>query len=109
MDKKYKEWLESLQVGDEVAIENHFYSQSKYVIVKILTITPKHRIIETERSSSHFKKGNSGGSWGEKIIPVTEEIREAVFRIESCAKLKGLRCEKLSTEKIKRIMEIIGE
>jgi hypothetical protein len=101
------EWLESLKVGDEVAIKlpHHGYSIDK------ITIITKTQII-TKFSRYRKKDGRSIGSadWFiRNIEPVTDIIRNTVARSSLAIKLKKQSFADLTLDQLERIQAIIDE
>jgi hypothetical protein len=101
------EWLESLKVGDEVAIDlpHHGYS-----IEKITNVTKTQ--ICTKFSRYRKKDGRSIGSadwFARNIEPVTDRIRNMVARSSLAIKLKKQSFSALTLDQLQRIQEIINE
>lgn len=108
-----REWLESLKVGDTVAMNVGSFGYRKYVITEITKITPTRRM-ETKNG---YKLGNDGCEMGKKdawtptreIVPVTDEILKDIKRSELLFKLSSIKLEKLDTEQLERIYDIVKE
>ncbi len=111
----YIDWLSALKIGDEVGVINYSYS-TNYKISTVTGITPKTRQITVKCCGNLKFKGGTykykvGGEFcasHAELVPITEEIREKVFRQKACVKLKTTEYEKLSTEKLKTLVEILS-
>lgn len=103
------EWLESLTVGDEVAVN----SGGRYLIEKVTKVT-RTQIVTTY---GRFRKSDGryvGGSiWRITIIqPVTDTIRNKIRKSELVLKLSrqnGFSFLTLSLDQLERIQAIIDE
>lgn len=100
------EWLESLKVGDEVAIN----SRDGYSIKNVTNITKTQ--ICTEYSRYRKKDGRSVGScdwYVSNIEPVTDKIKNIVTRSRISAQLRKQDFTGLSLDQLERIKSIIDE
>jgi hypothetical protein len=100
-----KEWLESLKVGDEVAVEawNGWHS-----IEKVTKITKTQIVTNLGR----YKRGSGltvGGSiWhSSEIVPVTDQIRKRVRKSIIISKLRQLDFTRMTLDQLERIQAII--
>lgn len=110
----YKLWLESLKVGDKVALEGYSYNTSKIIFTEITKITPKKGIRLKWNEDHLFKDGRDsfrGSKWGfihYKIIPITSELIQKENKNQMIEKLSTFKeWEKLGTEDINQIYKII--
>lgn len=107
----YKLWLESLKVGDKVALEG--YNTSKIIFTEITKITPKKGIRLKWNEFYLFKNGrtNSGGtrsSGDYKVIPITNELIQKEKQRRMIEKLSAFKeWKKLEVEDINYIYKII--
>jgi hypothetical protein len=103
------EWLESLKVGDEVAVS----SGGRYSIEKV-TKVPKTQIVTTYGRYRKTDGISVGGSiWHiSKIQPATESIRKIIRKSElvsSFSRQHGFSFINLSFDQLERIQAIINE
>lgn len=110
MDKK-QEWLDSLQVGDEVAMDVGSYGYRKYVKATITKITPKRRL-----SASNGKTFNpdgseygKGSSWSKPadLLPMTQDIAEHIERNTLLNLIENTKFDKCSLEQLRSIQAIL--
>lgn len=115
MDEKYKLWLESLKVGDKVALKISSYGTSRTIFTEITKITPKKgiRLKWNETQLLLFKDGytNSGGKWSAtsyQIIPITDELIQKENKRRKIVKIIAFKeWENLEAEDINQIYKII--
>jgi hypothetical protein len=105
-----QEWLNSLQVGDKVAMDIGSYGAVRYSISQITKITPTRRM--TTANGRTFKANGteygSGGSFSSVWLqPVTDTIKERIERSYLISHIKGIKFEELSTEQLRKIKDII--
>lgn len=106
-----KEWLDSLKVGDEVAMDVGSYGFRRYSIATVTKITPTRRI-STSNNLTFNADGSSYGrrdSWSSRtyLEPVTDKILEHNFRSSFIGTLKSFKFEELTTEQLRSIESII--
>jgi hypothetical protein len=102
-----QQWLNSLKVGDEVAVN---YSKT-YLIGKIERITPTRRF-RVEGKSCTFDSGGKemgGDAWGgwAKMQPVTNEIMDRIARFEAARVIKVFDWSTLTTQQLLDVLKII--
>lgn len=112
MDEEYKQWLDSLKVGDEVCVEGHYFSQKTYDITKIKTITPTKQIKTEMYPTDAFKKGKwwSHDRYARdyrKLIPVTQQVKNEIAYREALHYVANLNFNKLSPHQIISMYEIV--
>ena len=107
-----KEWLASLKKGDDVAIMCYKPGLGRvYSIGTITKITPTGQI-QINGNDPKYRNGEINGDQynnGPTLKPLTDEIRETVFREEACLKLRNTKYERLSTEKLRKIKAVLME
>jgi hypothetical protein len=95
-----QQWLNSLKVGDEVAVRHKSWSgRAPYTISVITKITPT-RMFDVE---GFTRIKNDGGG----MIPVTDEIRNEVARSKAAYFIKHLDWNKLTTQQLLDVLKII--
>jgi len=103
----YKSWLNSLKVGDEIAIRIfHLSRPDTYKLSRITKITPS-RMMYVEGDTGRYKDGHNNAS-GNTLVPYTEGIfdimdKEVLLRVIETTRLRDLPVEKL--REIKKIIE----
>lgn len=114
--EEYRQWLDSLKVGDKVAVKESKYTSERVVFTEIVTITPKRAMrvkLNMLDSSDLFKDGvwNSGSKWMSTtmtLMPITPELIMQEERKTKAAKLKEFqRWDKLDGETVDRVYELI--
>lgn len=105
-DIERRNWLATLKVGDEVTYRTNWRGDN---ITTIKRITPTGQI-KTEDGRT-FRNGYCKiNSWeGVFLRPLTQEVRERIFLRKTCLRLVNTDWEKVSPEKLKRIVAILGE
>lgn len=106
-----QEWLDSLQIGDKVAMDIGSYGYSRYSIATITKVTPTRRITTSNgrvfnANGSEYGKGSNWGS-GTYLEPVTNDIRERILRNKLISELKEINFEGLTTEQLLSIQSIV--
>jgi hypothetical protein len=107
------DWLSTINIGDEVGVLTHNFTET-YEISKVVSITQKTRQITVGScGNAKFKNGiYRGGGFGIsylKLVPITEEFKEKLFRQEAVNTLKTTDYSKLSTEALKKLVNILKE
>jgi len=103
---EYKDWLQSLKTGDDVAIET---ITGGYVLRKVSRLT-KTQIVLDNSQKFYISSGQLvGGSHyrSTSIIPVTAEIRETIERSILIYNIKKSHLYYISTESLRQILYII--
>lgn len=101
------EWLESLQVGDEVVLNRVF---GGHCIEKIEKITKTQIVTNNGRYRRSTGITVCGSIWHlSKIEPITEQIRDEVKKRRICAIFSKQNFAELSLDKLERIKAIIHE
>lgn len=109
--RKNQEWLDSLKVGDRVAMDIGVYGSTQYVVATITKITPTRRM-----TTSNNKTFNADGTqYGQgssysgrvQLEPPTPEILERILRSRLIKALKAFKFEELTTEQLRTIQSII--
>ena len=106
------EWLESLKIGDEVAVDTGRHGYKNYEIIKIERITPTRRISLEGRSWKFDSNGRERGkvnSWTPRkcIKPVTQDIRDSIRKKYIISRIESVKWETVSLDKLEKILEII--
>jgi hypothetical protein len=110
----YMAWLGGLLVDDEVCIEEHWYTETSYIITKIKSITPK-RWIKTERFQDiAFKEGkwwshNKFDSKYRKLLPITQKVLDEIKYKNAIQHIANLNYHKHSRDKILAIYDIVKD
>lgn len=109
---EYKDWLKSLKVGNEVAIDiswRHFRKQ-KFTILKIERETKTQLISGTWR----WRKDDGyvvGGGYDHKLQPVTQHVRDTIVRRRTEVRFLALVDEKTletyTTEQLQSVIAIL--
>ena len=103
---EYKDWLQSLKPGDEVAIET---ITGGYVLRKVSRLT-KTQIVLDNLQKFYISSGQLvGGSHyrSTSIIPVTAEIKETIERSTLIYGIRKSHLYDISTESLRQILSII--
>lgn len=99
-------WLESLKVGDEVALSDNWH---EYSIMKVTKVTATQIVTKygRYRKKDGFLVGGSG-YLRSSICPLTNEIKYKIKKLYLTNKLSNV-LSKLSYEQIDRIEQVIDE
>ncbi len=103
---EYKDWLQSLKPGDEVAIDT---ITGGYVFRKVSRLT-KTQIVLDNSQKFYISSGQLvGGSYyrSTSIIPVTAEIKEVMERSTLIYNIRKSHLYDISTESLRHILSII--
>jgi preprotein translocase subunit YajC len=105
LDKKsYHNWLDNLQVGDEVFVSGgHYYG----AILKIRRFTPT-RMIGLSNGTTINKDGSIRGNNHFYIHPVTQKNRDDIERHRLYRKIKEVNFGRLSLEQLREIAIVTG-
>ncbi|HDX9663279.1 TPA: hypothetical protein ROX91_001978 [Bacillus cereus] len=104
-EKKQKEWVKTLEVGDEVAIESGGFAYRYWSIYKVIKITPTGRL-NLEKGLVANPDGTLRGDTFSKIYEVTDEIRKSIWRRSAQYKVSKIDIKKLPDEALKKMLEI---
>jgi hypothetical protein len=107
MDAKQRhQFLESLQVGDEIAyLAGGLHSN--WIITKITRISPTRRF-SLSNGSTVNSDGSIRGNNHFYIHPVTEKIRQSIWRTRTIRKLRAdLKIDNLSDEQLRVLLEMV--
>ena len=103
---EYKDWLQSLKPGDEVAIET---ITGGYVLRKVSRLT-KTQIVLDNSQKFYISSGQLiGGSHyrSTSIIPVTAEIKQTMEISILIYKIRKSHLYDISIESLRKILSII--
>jgi len=105
-DIERRNWLTSLKVGDKVTYRTKWHGDN---ITTIKRITPTGQI-KTEDGRT-FRDGYCKiDSWeGVFLRPLTQEIKERILLRETYQRVVNTNWKKVSPEKLKQIVAILGE
>ena len=105
-----QQWLNGLQIGDEVAVDR---GSRTYHIGKITRITPTRRFTVEGKGCTFGSDGVEMGAhnWGHsrnRMYLVTEEIKQAIVRKDAIQYINAyLRVDNLNTQQLLSILNII--
>jgi hypothetical protein len=101
------EWIKTLKVGDEVAVDNSGrWYHNNYSVEKVLKITPTGRICLTD-GKAYKPNGVEYGGENRRcnLLPVTQKIRDHIRRNTIYYKLQFNKLEPLlSIEQLETIL-----
>ena len=105
-----QEWLDSLKVGDEVAMTER-YPNKEFKICKVSRMTKTFIIIDYYEKKFRRKDGKESGSnypfrW---INPVTYDVRCEIERINLINKINNANINFLSLDQVQKIYGLILE
>jgi hypothetical protein len=105
-----QQWLNSLQIGDEVAVD--YGRNYGYKIGKITRITPTRRFTVEGKGCTFGNDGVEMGRrdvWGgrSRMRQVTDQIREDIARSDALFHLRDFKFDRLSTQQLHDILKII--
>lgn len=103
-------WLNSLKVGDKVAIESRYYGDKTYEISKITKIT-KTRQMEVDDISEKYKNGVAPGSWGRsrRIVPITQDVKDYLEMKKLMNAIGSIKLNELNLDQLRQIKAILGK
>lgn len=108
-----KQWLESLQVGDSVAIRKGSFGHGYYVLDKIRKITPTRRFslegLNGVTFSSDGKEMGKKDTWSPRlnIEPVTQNILDDIARKKYLDKIRVTDFKDFPLETLQDIYSLI--
>ncbi|WP_168898329.1 hypothetical protein [Bacillus sp. ISTL8] len=103
--KEREEWIKTLKAGDEVAIENSRFAYCKWIIYKIVKVTPTGRL-NLENGTIVNNDGSIRGNDYYKIYKVTDVIRKHIWRCKAEMMVSKIDVKKLSDEEIMTMLDI---
>lgn len=106
-EQKQREWVKTLEVGDEVAIETGTYS-SHWSIYKVVKITPTGRLNLSNGWVAN-PDGTLRGDTFNKIYEVTDEIRRLIWRRNTIYKLSKADFKSLTDTALKKMLDAYEE
>lgn len=109
LDIRYRDWLESLDVGSPVAVVCSS-SIGKYKITTVESVDRLRRNIKVKCNNDIFVDGDNGESLlGDNCIlqPITAEIREYVHREKLIDIIKNTDLKVLSTGRLESLVELL--
>jgi hypothetical protein len=109
LDTRYRHWLESLEVESPVAVVSGS-SVSKYRITTVENIDRLRRTIRVKALNEIFEDGDyNEGLLGDHywLAPVTDEIREYIYREELIRKIKNADLKTLSTGRLESLVGLL--
>lgn len=103
---EYKDWLQSLKPGDDVAIET---ITGGYVLRKVSRLTKTQIVIDNSHKFYISSGTLVGGSFYHKtsIIPVTAEIKETLEKYRLIKIIKKYDLSLLNTSSLMEILFIM--
>lgn len=105
MDKE-KDWLESLEIGDEVAV----CSRGKFSIETVTKVTRTQIVTQYGRYRKDTGYSVGVSIWNlANIKPVTDAIRETIKKSQLRSELTKQNFNGLSLDQLERIKSIIDE
>ncbi|MGE6347920.1 hypothetical protein ACQKIY_25400 [Bacillus mycoides] len=106
--KEREEWVKTLKVGDEVAMENSRFAHTKWSIYKIIKITPSGRL-NLGYGTVVNPDGSIRGNAYAYIYKVTGEIRKHMWRTKAESLISKIDMSKLSDEDIMTMLDIYNK
>lgn len=109
---EYKDWLKSLKVGDEVAIDIslRYCRNQKFKILKIERET-KTQLISVDW---RWRKDDGyvvGGGYGHKLQPVTQQVLDTIVRrrieVRFLELVEGKTLDTYTTEQLQSVIAIL--
>ena len=108
LSKEWREWLDSLEVGDEVAYNaNNSGGQPDWVITTIIKITPTRQIVTS--SGHRWRKGEyhtTAFDW-KHIQPLNDEIKQHEKDHAVLTELQTTNWSNVPTNKRNQIYDIL--
>jgi hypothetical protein len=103
-------WIDSLKVGDEVAVRRG-YGHASYELAVVQKVTATQIVLERHRFYKHNGRqvGGSNSYDQFQIMQPTPEIRESVRRAKLLRMLDGRNWSLFSTDQLERIAAIVAE
>lgn len=101
-----QQWLNSLKVGDEVAMIHGGWGYRDYTIHTVSNITPS-RMIDVNRYRFNNDGRERGNHYGRKIEQVTDKIRQDILHKQAISEIRCITWEKLTTQQLLDVLKII--
>ena len=103
---EYKDWLQSLKPGDDVAIET---ITGGYVLRKVSRLTKTQIVLDNSQRFYICSGTIVGGSAFRRtsIIPITAEMKETIERSTLIYNIRKSHLYDISTESLRQILSII--
>lgn len=106
--KQREDWVASLQVEDEVALQGTGYSRYWYVY-RVVKITPSGRV-NLSNGIVINPDGSIRGDSCNYAYPVTDKVRASIWRRRAIDKIRTcLVIERLSDNNLNRLLQILKE
>ncbi|PEF30353.1 hypothetical protein CON39_11820 [Bacillus thuringiensis] len=103
-EKRQREWVKTLEVGDEVAIQGSGFARYWY-IYKVVKITPSGRLNLSNGLIAN-PNGTLRGDTFNKIYEVTDDIRKSIWRRSAQYKVSQIDVKNLPDEALKKMLEV---
>lgn len=108
-----KEWLETLEVGNKVAVQAGSIGYRYWEIREVTKITPT-RIFTLSNNKKYSNDGYERGvkssgftSRVSSMHPITQQILDTIEREELTGKVKSIKASELSLEQLRAIVEVL--
>jgi hypothetical protein len=117
-ESQYREWMATLKPGDRVVIDAGRALGGRYSIETISAVQKLHVVIDRGNYKTKFRRdtgyrAGERGSWNlERVVRLTAEIEERVQRdryIRKISTRSSSNLDEVSTERLRRIVEILKE
>ncbi|HDR7066943.1 TPA: hypothetical protein QCW42_004049 [Bacillus cereus] len=106
--KEREEWMSTLEVGDEVAIENSRFSHCRWSLYKIIKITPSGRL-NLKHGIVINPDGSIRGNKYSYIHEATDDIRNHIWRSKAEILASKIDVKKLSHKQLMIMLDIYKE
>jgi len=98
----YIEWVYGLRVGDEVTYR--WYHSSPFAIASVVDITDDSIRLSDGLIFERLGEGMGGDGL---LVPVTEELREKIYRKRLLRSLRSVEFDRLTNAQIEAVLEIV--
>lgn len=104
-----QQWLNSLKVGDEVAIYRSNHWGSNHTIGKITKITPSRMFDVDVAPNCRFNSDGRerGNYYGRKIVESTDKIKNKIIMDQALSTIKNTVWESLQPQQLLEILKVI--
>lgn len=106
-NEQRKQWLATLNIGDEVAFRAGF--ENSWYLATIDRITPTRRFFCGGRQFDNNGRCRGDNYGAASIEPVTQEVRDAVRNRKIVRRLRDVVWSNLSLDSLRRIVAILDE